>query len=232
MKKTLGYILGAVFILLFASCAKDNYDSPNATLAGRIVYNGEPINVEYNQVYFELWEQGWDKPTPIGVNIAQDGGYSSVLFNGTYKLIFPGGQGPFMLKSGGATKDTIVVSLSGNQKLDIEVLPYYMVRNTQFTASSNNVTAAFKLEKIITDGNSKNIERVTLYINKTQFVSEGNNVAKTSINGPAIVDPNNVSLSVGIPTLVPSQNYVYARVGVKISNVEDWIFSPVKKISF
>ncbi len=232
MKKQLAYLSSVLFILLFASCAKDNYKSPNATLAGKIVYKGEPINVEYNQVYFELWEQGWDKPTPIGVNIAQDGAYSSVLFNGTYKLVFPGGQGPFMLKSAGTVKDTIVVNLSGSQQLDIDVVPFYMVRNTQFTTSSNNVSAAFKLEKIITDANAKDIERVTLYINKTQFVSEGNNVAKTSINGAAIVDPNNVSLSVAIPSLVPTQSYVYARVGIKISNVEDWIFSPVKKISF
>jgi hypothetical protein len=232
MKKITNYILLITVISCFASCAKDNYDAPNATLKGRIVYNGQPINVEYNQVRFQLWESGYANVKPIDVSIAQDGGYSAVLFNNTYKLTFPGGQGPFMTKQSGAAKDTIVVNLSGNQELDIEVLPYYMVRDAQFTAGGGNITSTFKLEKIINDANAKDIDRVTLYINKTQFVSEGNNIAKTSINGADITNPNSVNMSVAIPSLVPAQNYVYARIGVRIANVEDWIFSDVKKITF
>lgn len=232
MKKITNYILQIAVIGCLASCAKDNYESPNATLKGRIVYNGQPINVEYNQVRFQLWESGYANVKPIDVNIAQDGGYSAVLFNNTYKLTFPGGQGPFMTKQNGAAKDTIVVNLSGTQELNIEVLPYYMVRDAQFTAGGSNVAATFKLEKIINDANAKDIERVTLYINKTQFVSEGNNVAKTSVNGVDITNPNSVNLSVNIPSLVPAQDHVYARIGVKITNVEDWIFSDVRKITF
>ncbi|RYE41876.1 MAG: DUF3823 domain-containing protein, partial [Sphingobacteriales bacterium] len=30
--------------------------------------------------------------------------------------------------------------------------------------------------------------------------------------------------------LTPTQNYVFARIGVKTQDVEDWIFSPVQKI--
>jgi len=32
--------------------------------------------------------------------------------------------------------------------------------------------------------------------------------------------------------MTPTQNYVYARIGVKISGLEDMIFSPLVKISF
>jgi hypothetical protein len=34
-----------------------------------------------------------------------------------------------------------------------------------------------------------------------------------------------------VPAIVPTQNYVYARVGVKIAGVEDMIFSPVVKVT-
>lgn len=112
-------------------------------------------------------------------------------------------------------------------------MPYYLIRTPQLAAASAKVTGSFKIEKIITDANAKDIENVKLYINKTQFVSEGdNNIGTTSLDGSAIVDVNNVSVSVAIPAIVPTQNYVYARIGLKISGVEDRIFSPVQKITF
>ncbi len=72
-----------------------------------------------------------------------------------------------------AAKDTVYVNINGSQTLDIEVTPYYMIRNPQITASGGNVNATVSLEKIITDANAKDVERVTLYVNKTQFVSGG-----------------------------------------------------------
>ena len=74
-------------------------------------------------------------------------------------------------------------------------MPYYLIRTPQLAAASAKVTGSFKIEKIITDANAKDIENVKLYINKTQFVSEGdNNIGTTSLDGSAIVDVNNVSL--------------------------------------
>ncbi len=58
-----------------------------------------------------------------------------------------------------------------------------MVQNAQISGASSNVTANFKIAKIVTDVNAKDIERVSLYINKTQFVSGGNNIAHTDIDG-------------------------------------------------
>ncbi|MDQ6904484.1 MAG: DUF3823 domain-containing protein, partial [Bacteroidota bacterium] len=71
-----------------------------------------------------------------------------------------------------------------------------------------------------------------LYINKTQFVSGGDNIALTNMAGSAITDPNSISLKVAIPSIVPTQNYIYARVGIKIANVEDMIFSPLQRIQY
>jgi hypothetical protein len=116
--------------------------------------------------------------------------------------------------------------------LDLDVIPYYMIRTPKFAAASGKVTASFKVDKIITDATAKDIQEVVLYINKTQFVSEGDNNGRTSISGSAITDPNNINMEVNIPAMVPAQNYIFARIGLKIAGVEDRIFSPVEKLTF
>lgn len=226
MKKLKFIFTLLVATAIFASCDWDNYDEPESFLKGTIVYNGEPINVSYNDVNFQLWEPGWELSYPINVVIDQDGTYSALLFNGSYKLVFPDGQGPF--RTVGA--DTLDVNLNGDQNMDIEVEPYYMIRNAQFSAAGGNVTATFQAEKIITDADARDIERVNLYVNKSQFVDFRTNIASTEIGGGDIADLNSISMSVAVPEITPTQNYVYARVGLKVAGREDMIFSSVQRI--
>lgn len=234
MKNLFRYIVIPVLFLSFYSCKKDNYAEPGTFLTGAIMYKGDSINVERNQVPYQLYQYGFGKVGAINGTFEENGAYSQVLFDGDYKLIIPNGQGPFIFKqtSSGAP-DSIAISLHGAQTLNLEVMPYYMVRNTQISSSGGTVTATFKAEKIVTDpAIAKDIERVSLYISNTQFVSEGNNIAVANMDGSAIADPNNISLSVGVPTSAVTKTYVYARVGIKIVNVEDMIFSSLQKVSF
>jgi len=220
-------------MLTVMSCKKDNYDPPSVTLTGRLVYNGESIGVEYDKVNFELYQYGFGKVGAIGSTFKQDGSYSMLLFNGEYKMIIPNGQGPFQWKQktqGGP--DTVVINLNGNQNVDLPVTPYYMIRNPQITAGGGKVNATFSIEKIITDATARNIENVSLYINKTQFVSGTDNNGAAGINGGDITNPASVNLSVNIPDMAPAQNYVFARIGLKIDGLDDRIFSPLVKISF
>lgn len=213
------------------SCKKDNYEPPKSYLTGHIVYQGEAIQVERNQVPFQLFQFGFGRVGPINGIVAQDGSYSALLFDGEYKLIIPNGQGPFLWpKTAAGNPDSVTVTMRGSQELDLEVTPYYMVRNAQISASGGNVNATFSLEKIINDANARDVEAVHLYVNKTQFVSGGNQVASTSIAGANISDMNSIALSVAVPAMVPTQDYVFARVGVKISGVEDMLFSPLVKV--
>jgi hypothetical protein len=222
------------FLLLVAmvACKKDNYKEPSAQLSGQLQYKGEIINVERNQVPFQLYQYGFGKVGAINGTFAQDGTYGALLFNGNYKLLIPSGQGPFIWKElAPGVPDSMAVTMNGDQTLNIEVTPYYMIRNAQATAAGGKVTATFKADKIIQDANAKDIERVSLYINSGQFVGT-DNIAAMDMSGAAITDPGNISLQVTIPTITPTQNYVYARVGLKIANVEDMIFSPLLKVSF
>jgi hypothetical protein len=142
------------------------------------------------------------------------------------------GQGPFYWPQTGGKSDTLSITVKGDTQKDIEVEPYYMIRTPQISKTGGNIAATFKIEKIITDAaRAKDIETATLFINKTQFVSINDNIGRTNIAGSDITDPNNISLSVTVPTISPAQNYVFARIGVKSAGVEDWIFSPVVKIN-
>lgn len=216
---------------LFVSCEKDNYAEPKTMLTGNIVYKGEPIGVEYDQVRLQLWQPGFGKLAPIDAPIAQDGSYSARLFNGDYKLVFTRNDGPWKtIIKDAAAKDTIFVNLNGDQKVDIEVMPYYMIRNAKFSKEPKKVSSTFEVEKIVTGAAAKDIERVTLLISRTQFVSRANNIGITNKEGADVKGKTNFSLSVDVPTITPAQDFVFARVGVKIKDVEDMVFSKVEKI--
>jgi len=236
MKNRIYFIAGAIIAVLFSACKKDNYDAPQADFTGRIVYKGEPLNVQYGQVNFELWQSGFGNYSALNVNVNQEGSFSAKLFDGNYKLVFSVNQGPFLWKKNAAGKqDTVAVNINGSKSMDIEVTPYYMIRGATLTAASGKVNGFCKLEKIITDANAKNVESVSLYINKTQFVDGGNNfggAAVQTLSGSAIADLNNLNLSVTIPAITPAQNYVFARIAVKIAGVDDMIFTPVTKITY
>lgn len=233
MKRTINYILPLLFCVSVFSCKKDNYEEPKSILSGKFHYKGEPIYVQHDQVPFQLYQYGFGKLGPINGAITQEGTYSHVLFDGAYKLVVSSGQGPFYWPQTGGKSDSLSVQVKGDTHLDIEVEPYYMIRSPQISKSGANVTASFKVEKIITDAaRAKDIQTVYLLINKTQFVSESDQIGMTTLAGSAITDPNNVNMSVAIPTISPAQNYVFARIGVRIAGVEDRIFSPVVKLTF
>ncbi|CCH02198.1 hypothetical protein FAES_4198 [Fibrella aestuarina BUZ 2] len=229
MKRLLFYGLVLLAGLAVTACDYDNYAAPQSYLKGRIVYKGEPIGVEYNNVTFELWEPGWQKRTPITVTVDQDGSYSALLFDATYKMYIPSAQGPFRTIRKD-NSDTTTVALSGSQTMDIEVMPYYMIRNARLVSASRKVTGTASLEKIITDANARNVERVSLYVSKTQFVDGRTSVATKDLTGADLTNLANLSLSVDVPALTPAQSFAYARIGVKIAGVEDMLFSPVQKI--
>jgi hypothetical protein len=209
---------------------------------GRIVYQGEPIGVKSSsghdsnntEVYFNLFEPGWQKSNmPIRVAVNQDGTFSSLLFSATYKLVMPAGVGPYI-----ASSDTTSVQISGGKAMDIEVTPYYMVRNPAFTMSGGIVTATFGLEKIINDTRAQDIQSVYLYINRLLITDDSNNIAFSELSGSAITDMNNITMQVQMPSLASlglgistDQKTIFARIGVRINNVGSMLYSPVQEIA-
>lgn len=221
------YFLWAVSLLLLSSCAYDNYDKPQSMLSGKIVYNGNPIHVASQQVTFRLFQKGFETREPITVDVAPDGSYSTLLFDGDYEIIIPQGQGPFIQDT---KTDTLNVKVRGDMKQNIKVLPYYVFDNLQFSVSGRTVSADFGLRQIITDARAQKIQSVSLYIGKTRFANVQNNVAVKTISGSKISNMKSIQLSATVPSLTPSQNKVFAHIGVKIQNVEDRLYSKVVKL--
>lgn len=233
MTHSLKYLAVVAILATFFSCKKDNYSPPNLMLTGQLTYQNTPINVEKNAVHLQIYQFGFGRVGPVDETFSQDGSYSTMLFSGDYKMVVPNGDGPFIItQKAPGVPDTLAVTLNSNQTVNIEVTPYYLINASQIAAvGTDSIHAAFQIQKIITDSaTAKNIEYVRLFVNKTQFVSGGNNIATANINGADITDAGNVSLGVKVPAMTPTQTYVYARVGLKIVNVEDLIFSPLVKV--
>ena len=78
-------LMSAVALLLLVSgCGLldvDNFDEPDATIEGRLVYNGEPIKVRNNGIELELWQPGFELNEKIQVFVDQNGSFSSKVFS-------------------------------------------------------------------------------------------------------------------------------------------------------
>jgi hypothetical protein len=211
-------------ILLLTGCAKDNYEPPKSTLTGRVIYDNQPVGVRTNGVQLELWQPGFQLFTKIPVQVAQDGTFSAVLFDGDYKLVRLRGNGPWVDNT-----DTISVQLRGAATVDVPVQPYYVIRNSTIQRSGTNLTASATVAQVAA---GKAIERVTLYVGTTQFVDVTNNVAGANLTGTALADLSKpLALSLALPASVASKAYCYARIGVKTVGVAELIYTPVQKIT-
>lgn len=238
--KSYTYIILLFISIFVSSCAYDNYDEPSSQFTGKLTYQGEPLGLSHGEVTFQLYEPGWQLTAPIYVNVAQDGSFSALLFDATYKLIIPQNQGPFVnIANPETNSDTIIVNLSGRTEKNIEVMPFYLVSNPQYNLSGRKLSVTFGARQVISGPSARNIEFVKVFVNKTTLVDNRNDyninpedkdAPLARMDGGSITDVNSISLSIDIPEITPTQNYVFARVGIKIAGVEKMIFSQVQKI--
>jgi hypothetical protein len=224
----------------------DNYDEPDSMLSGRVVYDGQPVNVRTGGIELELWQPGFDLLTKIPVYVSQEGHYSAALFAGSYKLNAIRNQGPWLL-----TDDTVRVEVRGNTTADFPVTPFYLVANPTFNyvAASGvgadtvgNVRATFNIQTVVPEGHDqyRQLEAVELYVAKTQFVDRTNREVQVNVaraNLPAGWQTGTpVTLNVALPPRIrqtPSpapRTHVQARVGIKVVGITEMIFSPVVEI--
>lgn len=209
---------------ILAGCKKDNKEAPGARITGRVVYNGQPINVRTNGVQLELWQSGYQLFTKIPVYVNQDGTFSAAVFDGAYKLTRLKGNGPWVDNT-----DTISVQVKGSSSIDVPVTPYFIIKNESFQRNGSTLTATCKVDQIVA---SKAIERATFYIGATQFVDATNNADKADLTGTALSDLSQpLSFSRAVPAALASKDYVFVRIGVKAMGVSELIYTPVQKVA-
>ena len=210
--------------LLLVGCAKDNFDEPTSTITGRVVYENQPVGVRTNGVQLELWQSGYQLFTKIPVQVAQDGSFSAVVFDGDYKLVRLRGNGPWIDNT-----DTIPVQVRGAARIDVPVQPYFVIRNETIQKSGTNLTATATVTQAAT---GRAIERVTLYVGATQFVDVNNNAGSANLTGTALADISKpLSMTLAVPSSVAGKGYAYGRIGVKTVGVAELLYTPVQRIT-
>lgn len=211
--------------LLVAGCKEDNKTEPLSALTGRVVYGDTPVGVRSNGVELELWQPGYALEQKIPVYINQDGAFSAVLADGTYKLTLLKGNGPWEDNT-----DTISVELHGAASVDVPVVPFYMIEEEAFSLSGSTVSATFTLNQITT---SRTVEKVSLFVGITNIVDANNNALTVEIPGNELGDPAlSHELQGELSDALKKGRYVFARLGVKTTGVAEMMYSRVQKLSF
>lgn len=208
-------LIASLLLFILAGCKKDNYEKPRSMLTGRVLYDKNNIGVRSNGVQLELWQHGFANFSKIAVYVAQDGTFSSQLFDGEYKLVLRQGNGPWVDNA-----DSLDVRVHGTTTVDVQVNPYFILSNTSFTKNGDQLTVTTTVTKV---SDKLPLEAVTLYIGKTNIVDQVNSVGQAT----AAVD---ISQPVSLSIKLPEQRTYYARIGVRAAGVSEQIYSEVQKV--
>ena len=221
--------------ILFAGCAKDNYEAPQSFLTGKITYQGTALGLRSNGVQLELWQHGFELFTnKIQTWAAQDGTYSAQLFDGAYKLTMVKDNGPWVSKP-----DSIDVTVKGNTVVDFPVEPYILVKDVVYTksvvAGVTNVSATFSLQYVNV---TKTLATTKLYLSSTSIIDNSNTQAtlekKGVANGAGPIAAGATSVTIGpLPlntALLANKKSIFARIGVQTTGITEYIYSPPVEI--
>jgi len=224
MKK---YIMNWAFCIAFLSllgCGKDNYDAPESTLTGRVVYQGQALNVRGTdeRVRLQLYQDGYAKRDPIEVFVGQDGSFSAKLFDGQYKLVTRDGNGPWV-----NSRDTTVVDLRGSTSVDLEVTPFFTISDATISLASNTMNASFTINKIVENAE---IDRVLLLLNSTAFVDDGFNLMRKEFTTDLTTGPVSLSAEFADNAKVINAKSLFGRICVWPRGSDQGIYSPVVKL--
>ena len=139
--RNLFYLL--LITLSVASCSIDNYDAPSATLSGNVIDNETTELVENGGAnggtIIQIYE-GSSKQ-PILSNSFPDGHFvNAALFPGKYKLM---AVGAFKM-----VDDSITVNLTGNEEVEIKVLPNVRLKATLQSIAGTTATVKVEYSKV------------------------------------------------------------------------------------
>jgi hypothetical protein len=221
------------FFIFLVGCKFDNFDPPKSTLSGKVVYNGNAVGVRSGATQLELWQYGFKLRSKIPVNIAEDGSYTALLFDGNYKLVRLAGA-PWSNQT-----DSIDVTVKGTTSIDVPVTPFYTITNESFvyTTSDSTMTATCNVTKVGTNA----ITSLTLYVSSTNILDANNNLQTTTLAAAALTDLTTPkTVKVKLTNITPNfyfknyyalRGYVYVRLGVLAVGSSERLYTQVQKIT-
>lgn len=221
MNKLKYIILSLTCGLLMASCEFDNYEEPESVIEGRFVFNDQLVGVKSDLDVIRLYEDGWQKFTPITVSVKQDGTFRATLFDGDYKLALVAGNGPWE-----NIADTLAFELKGSKVLDIPVEPFFWPSQEDYQLNGEALTASFDVDQVV---EGREIEFVSFFIGRTALVDNLFNLKNVKLL-PANIPDLDQRLSIDMDVSDVAQKFVYARVGIKTRGNQELVFTQAQKI--
>lgn len=220
MKNKAILALGVAALTLMGGCQLDNYDYPDCQVAGRIVYDGQPLGLKGTEhpISMELWERGYGKDMPQTVYVSQSGTFSTYVYGEhPVRLVAKDGAGPWENRH-----DTIYIDNVGKGiVVDYPVVPYFIIKNEKYELSADSVlTAKFIVQQV---SEQAELSSVGLVVNYTKYID-------TSINAGSVSGTGNIgecTLSMDLKDVMKAQKnrHVFARVYVKNKGVDEALYS-------
>lgn len=208
-------------IICFSGCAVDNYDPPSTTFNGRLVFEGQPIQIRQGISVLQLYQPGYENQNPIAVNVKQDGSFSSTLFDGTYKLVRVAGNGPWE-----NNPDSITIDVHGPTTIDVPVTPFFSISDVSFEVNDGVLIAQCKIKKNV---DSRQLEKISLFVNKTNLVDHTIQLtaAPTSTKNAAQVNEGETIILQQDLAGYNTEPYLFARIGIKAEGSPEYSYSTV-----
>jgi hypothetical protein len=223
MKLKLLMTLTAAAGLFLTGCAYDNFEAPESSLSGRVVYEGKALGLRNNGPQLELWQDGYPLRSPITIYLNQDGAFSATLFDGKYKMVRKG-DSPWLHQP----TDTVMVNVSGNTQIDLPVTPYFTIAAEAIQKTGTTITAQFVVNKVVP---SANLEFVRLYLGKSILTDQVQRDFLVTGDNSRIVFGQPSVISANLPDNLKNLDYVFARLGVKSTSSGEYVYSDVQKIA-
>ncbi|RDC57364.1 DUF3823 domain-containing protein [Pedobacter chinensis] len=220
-------IIALLAIVGFASCKKDNYPAPDASISGNIIDAATGAKVPQqtlNGGLIQLYETTYPNPTPINSTMNSDGSYANRnIFAGNYRIV---ATGPFIYQ------DAIQVTVNGQTTQDIKVVPYLTVTTTLVSKTSTSITVNVKLTQSALSSTQK-IALVAAVAGITNSVDYNNYARRESQNTESVTNASIVAntYTFVLTGLKPNTSY-YVRGAARTNNNGNYFnYAPVFEVT-
>lgn len=225
--KNINSLILILGLFLVTGCELDNFDEPKSEFKGRFVYEGEALQLRGtaydNDCMMYAYQEGpeYENRGAINLFVNSDGEFNSLMYDGFYKIVLRQDRGPWIPR-----QDTIEVNIKGNQILDVEVTPYFLIKDTKIDFQNKVVKVKCKINQVV---ETASIDRAVIYISKTKLVD---NVAKIAEKSFTNLTPGEHEFTFDLSDngVTDAAKFLYARVGVKARQGNDYIFSEVTQL--
>ena len=225
--KNINSLILILGLFLVTGCELDNFDEPKSEFKGRFVYEGEALQLRGtaydNDCMMYAYQEGpeYENRGAINLFVNSDGEFNSLMYDGFYKIVLRQDRGPWIPR-----QDTIEVNIKGNQRLDVEVTPYFLIKDTKIDFQNKVVKVKCKINQVV---ETASIDRAVIYISKTKLVD---NVAKIAEKSFTNLNPGEHEFTFDLSDngVTDAAKFLYARVGVKARQGNDYIFSEVTQL--